>query len=136
MNCQLLNKVYWGDWLKIIIINKVMSRNKHMKIVADAATLTGIAAGIGKTSKRVNDFWSESYFHELCEVHRSCLSFSCNKILSWRLWHFAKLSKTVGGFTTIVLMFGVFCFLSEGVSFFFNDMEERLKEEFYTTIVD
>ena len=62
-----------------------MSRNKHMKIVADAATLTGIAAGIGKTSKRVNDFWSESYFHELCEVHRSCLSFSCNKILSWRL---------------------------------------------------
>lgn len=40
----------------VIIINKVMSRNKHMKIVADAATLTGIAAGIGKTSKRVNDF--------------------------------------------------------------------------------
>ena len=33
-----------------------MSRNKHMKIVADAATLTGIAAGIGRTSKRVTDF--------------------------------------------------------------------------------
>ena len=38
-----------------------MSRNKHMKIVADADTLTGIAAGIGRTSKRVTS--------------RSCFSF-------------------------------------------------------------
>lgn len=134
MNCQWLNKVYWDDCLKNIIKNKVMSRNKHMKIVADADTLTGIAAGIGRTSKRVTDFWSESYFHELCAVH-GVVSFSCKKI-SWRLWNFAKLSKTFGRFTTIVLKFGVFCFLSEGVSFFSNDMEERLKEEIYTTIVD
>lgn len=81
MNCQWLNKVYWDDWLKIIIKNKVMSRNKHMKIVADADTLTGIAAGIGRTSKRVTDFWSESYFHELCAVHGVVLASLAKKYL-------------------------------------------------------
>ena len=51
-----------------------MSDNKLVKTIMDAATLTGIAAGIGwvgkKSCKRRLHRRPQQQCHELCQIHR------------------------------------------------------------------
>ena len=63
-----------------------MSDNKLVKTLTDAATVTGLAAGIGFLAKKVikEPMTSDSFLksHELCKIHSGNRRFFGNKRLS------------------------------------------------------
>lgn len=113
-----------------------MFENKLMKTVSDAAVITEIKAGYRwiakKVTKRVDDFWLEFQFRELCEDHSDCHGFSCNEVIPWRPENFTRKLKFFSGLESSAWSQAAFFFIHER-----EDIErERMWREFFAATED
>lgn len=112
-----------------------MFENKLMKTVSDAAVITEIKAGYRwiakKVTKRVDDFWLEFQFRELCD-HSDCHGFSCNEVIPWRPENFTRKLKLFSGLESSAWSQAAFFFIHER-----EDIErERMWREFLAATED